>query len=86
MQNTGTTQLPGDRIMGEFIDKIKGKAKQAAGKVTGNKKLRSEGVADQMKGEAKGRFEEAKTDLKRALRQSNDDGRPSNPPPNASTR
>jgi uncharacterized protein YjbJ (UPF0337 family) len=75
--------------MGEMIDKFKGKAKRAVGKVTGNKKLQSEGVADQVKGEAKGRFEEAKTDLKRAVRQGNDESRRSNPPStprNASTR
>jgi uncharacterized protein YjbJ (UPF0337 family) len=77
---------PGERIMGEFIDKIKGKVKEAAGKVTGNKELQSEGVADQLKGEAKGRFEEAKTDLKKAARQSSDDSRRSNPVPNASNR
>jgi len=61
--------------MGEFIDKAKGKVKQAVGKVTGNKKLQAEGVADQIKGGAKGRFEEAKTDIKRAVRKE-DSSRP----------
>lgn len=32
---------------------IKGKAKEAAGKVTGNESLRAEGEADQTKGDAK---------------------------------
>jgi uncharacterized protein YjbJ (UPF0337 family) len=41
--------------------------------LTGNKRLQSEGIADQVKGKAKGRFEEAKTDLKRAVRQGNGD-------------
>ncbi len=64
--------------MGEFIDKLKGKAKQAMGKMTGNRKLQSEGLADRAKGEVKGRFEEAKTDLKRAVRRND---RPTSPPP-----
>jgi uncharacterized protein YjbJ (UPF0337 family) len=54
--------------MGELIDKAKGKAKQVQGKVTGNKAREAEGVADELKGKAKGAFEELKTDVKRALR------------------
>jgi uncharacterized protein YjbJ (UPF0337 family) len=35
------------------IDKAKGRAKEAAGAVTGNKRLKNEGRADQAKGSAK---------------------------------
>jgi len=34
-------------------DKIKGNIKEAAGKVTGDKRMESEGKTDQVKGEAK---------------------------------
>lgn len=54
--------------MGELIDTIKGKAKQAEGRVTGDRAKEAEGVADEMKGKAKGAFEEVKTDVKRAAR------------------
>ncbi|MBC8132920.1 MAG: CsbD family protein [Deltaproteobacteria bacterium] len=54
--------------MGELVDKIKGKAKQAEGRVTGDRAREAEGVADELKGKAKGAFEEVKTDVKRALR------------------
>lgn len=54
--------------MGELIDTIKGKAKQAQGRVTGDRGKEAEGVADELKGKAKGAFEEVKTDVKRALR------------------
>ena len=35
------------------VDKIKGNVKEAAGKVTGDKRLESEGKTDQAKGEVK---------------------------------
>ena len=54
--------------MGEIIDTLKGKAKQAHGRMTGDRAEEAEGVADEMKGKAKGAFEEAKTDVKRAVR------------------
>ena len=54
--------------MGEIIDTLKGKAKQAQGRMTGDREKEAEGVADEMKGKAKGAFEEAKTDVKRAVR------------------
>jgi len=54
--------------MGEFIDKVKGKVKQAEGRATGNPARETEGVADELKGKAKGAFEEIKTDAKRAVR------------------
>jgi uncharacterized protein YjbJ (UPF0337 family) len=54
--------------MGELIDKVKGKAKQMEGRVTGNKTREAEGVIDEMKGKAKGAFEDVKADIKRASR------------------
>ena len=54
--------------MGEFIDTIKGKAKQAQGRATGNRAKQAEGVVEETKGKVKGAFEEVKTDVKRAVR------------------
>lgn len=39
--------------MSGTTDKIKGNVKEAAGKMTGDKRLEGEGKADQVKGEAK---------------------------------
>jgi uncharacterized protein YjbJ (UPF0337 family) len=47
-------------IMGEYFDKAKGKAKEVAGKVTGDKGLEAEGVADETKGKIKERYEDLK--------------------------
>jgi uncharacterized protein YjbJ (UPF0337 family) len=41
-------------------DKLKGKAKEAAGKVTGNERLQAEGKGDQVKGDAKQAVEKIK--------------------------
>jgi len=59
--------------MGELIDTIKGKAKQAQGRATGDRAKEAEGVADELKGKAKGAFEEVKTDVKRAARKDEDE-------------
>lgn len=40
--------------MGELIDKAKGKVKQAAGDLTGNKELKQEGERDEFKGKLEG--------------------------------
>jgi uncharacterized protein YjbJ (UPF0337 family) len=45
-------------------DKIKGKAKEAAGHVTGNERLKAEGKADQAKGDVKQAGEHAKDAFK----------------------
>ena len=55
--------------MGELTDKIKGKANQIKGEITGNDADRIKGRGQELKGEVKGKFEEVKTDLKRALRE-----------------
>jgi uncharacterized protein YjbJ (UPF0337 family) len=52
--------------MGELIDKFKGKIKQAAGGLAGNKKLVNEGKVDEVKGNAKGAVEDAKHAVKDA--------------------
>ncbi|WP_329453850.1 CsbD family protein [Streptomyces sp. NBC_01497] len=44
-------------------DKVKGKAKEAVGHVTGNERLKAEGKADQVKGDAKQAVEHAKDAL-----------------------
>jgi uncharacterized protein YjbJ (UPF0337 family) len=42
-----------------ILDKIRGRAKQAAGDVTGDPSLRREGLAEERKGEAKDELSEA---------------------------
>ncbi|WP_443066774.1 CsbD family protein [Streptomyces sp. NBC_01255] len=47
-------QERGDPVMaGKGMEKAKGKLKEAAGKVTGNKRLEAEGRTDQMKGKVR---------------------------------
>jgi len=46
------------------LDKAKGKAKEAAGAVTGDKEKKAEGRADQTKGTAKDKLGKAKDLLK----------------------
>lgn len=58
--------------MGELIDTVKGKIKQAEGRVTGNKAREAEGLVDELKGKAKGAFEEVKSDIKRARERKED--------------
>jgi uncharacterized protein YjbJ (UPF0337 family) len=59
-----THQRLKERTMGEIIDKAKGKIKQAAGIVAGDKKLEQEGKIDEAKGKVKGAVE----DIKHAVR------------------
>ena len=57
--------------MGKFIDKTKGKIKQAAGALTGNKGLKKEGEQDERKGKIEGAVEGVKeglTDAKNAIK------------------
>jgi uncharacterized protein YjbJ (UPF0337 family) len=42
-----------------ILDKFRGRAKQAAGDVTGDPSLRREGLAEERKGEAKDELDEA---------------------------
>jgi uncharacterized protein YjbJ (UPF0337 family) len=54
--------------MGEIIDKVKGKIKQAGGILSGNKKLETEGRVDEAKGKVKGAAEEVKHAVKETAR------------------
>jgi uncharacterized protein YjbJ (UPF0337 family) len=54
--------------MGEIIDKVKGKIKQAAGSLSGDKKLEREGKVDQAKGKVKGAAEDVKYAVKDAAK------------------
>ncbi|MFI2370802.1 CsbD family protein [Streptomyces sp. NPDC018833] len=48
------------KAKGSGADKLKGKAKEALGKVTGDESLKAEGRTDQAKGKAKKAMENAK--------------------------
>jgi uncharacterized protein YjbJ (UPF0337 family) len=51
--------------MGEIIDKAKGKTKQVAGALAGDKKLEQEGKVDSAKGKVKGAIEDVKRAVKK---------------------
>ena len=53
--------------MGEIIDKLKGKAKQVEGSITGDRSKQAEGIIDEKKGALKEKFEELKHDVRRNL-------------------
>ena len=53
--------------MGAKTDQVKGQAKEAAGTLTGNKKLKSEGKADRRAGEAKAKLDHAKDKAEEAV-------------------
>ncbi|MGA2451753.1 MAG: CsbD family protein [Polyangiaceae bacterium] len=54
--------------MGEIIDKVKGKVKQAAGALIGDKKLERAGRRDEAKSKVKGAVEDVKHAVKDAGR------------------
>ena len=54
-----------DQIKGR-VEETSGKVKEAAGKLVGNKKLQTEGMADQVKGKVQARFGDAKEHAKDA--------------------
>jgi uncharacterized protein YjbJ (UPF0337 family) len=64
-ENTSSTQR--ENPMGEIIDKVKGKIKQVAGALTGDKKLVREGKADEAKGNVKGAVENVKHAVKETM-------------------
>ncbi|MFH8345256.1 CsbD family protein [Streptomyces sp. NPDC018045] len=45
------------------VDKVKGKAKEMKGAVTGDDRTKAEGRTDQAKGKAKGAMDEAKSNV-----------------------
>ncbi len=53
--------------MGAESDQVKGKAKQAAGIVTGDQNLEAEGKTDRRSGEAKEKVEDAKSKIEGML-------------------
>jgi uncharacterized protein YjbJ (UPF0337 family) len=59
--------------MGEMNDKLKGKVKETAGVVSGDRELEAEGKADTLKGKVKEKIEDAK----RAIKDKVDSDRPS---------
>jgi uncharacterized protein YjbJ (UPF0337 family) len=54
--------------MGEIIDRTKGKIKQGAGRLTGNKKLERSGRVDEAKGKVKGAAADVTRAVKRAVK------------------
>ena len=58
--------------MGAESDQVKGKAKQAAGIITGNEKLESEGKSDRRAGEAEEEVEHAKDKIEHNLESAKD--------------
>lgn len=46
--------------MGKFIDKAKGRIKQAVGDLTNDKALKREGQADEFKGKVEGKVDDLK--------------------------
>ena len=57
------------------IDKAKGRAKEAAGALTGDRKLKSEGKLDQAAGKVKDAVERVTDKAKRAIRGSKNPNR-----------
>jgi uncharacterized protein YjbJ (UPF0337 family) len=55
------------------LDNVKGRVKQAAGTVTGNKKLEAEGAAERVKGAAEEAAGKAKRDLHEATADDEDE-------------
>lgn len=54
--------------MGEIIDKVKGKMKQVEGDLNGDSVRHAEGVADELKGKAKGVVEDIKHAVREAVK------------------
>ncbi len=54
--------------MGEIINKVKGKIKQAVGGLAGDKKLAHEGEVDSAKGKVEGAVQDAKHAVKSVAR------------------
>lgn len=54
--------------MGELIDKVKGKIKQVAGNLSGDKSLHAKGKMDEAKGKMKGAAEDIKHSARNAVK------------------
>jgi uncharacterized protein YjbJ (UPF0337 family) len=57
-----------ENTMGEIISKVRGKIKQTAGKLTGNKRLEREGKLEEVKGAVRGVVKDVKRTVKRAVK------------------
>lgn len=57
-----------DQVAGR-TDSVKGKVKEAVGKVTGSRKLEGEGLADQISGKARSSYGDAKEKIKGAIKE-----------------
>jgi uncharacterized protein YjbJ (UPF0337 family) len=68
LPNNGELNVDREHVKGA-ADKVKGAIKDTAGKVTGDKKLQTEGKIDKAKGAA----HEVAGDVKDAVRHANDD-------------
>jgi len=69
----GVSQLKEDAMSAENkmeagMDKVKGRVKEAAGKLTDNERLEAEGKVDQAKGDVKSAAEKAKDAVKDAMK------------------
>ena len=58
--------------MGAQSDQVKGQVKEAAGALTGNKDLESEGKADRRAGETKEKLDHAKDKIEEAIDKAED--------------
>jgi uncharacterized protein YjbJ (UPF0337 family) len=54
--------------MGEIISKVKGKIKQAAGALAGDKGLERKGKVDEVKGKVEGALDDVKHSVKDAVK------------------
>jgi uncharacterized protein YjbJ (UPF0337 family) len=61
-----------DQIKGK-ADNLKGRVKEAAGALTGDKKTQAEGAADRIKGAAQKKLGDLKHDLARSIEEEDDD-------------
>jgi uncharacterized protein YjbJ (UPF0337 family) len=61
-----------DQVKGK-IDNLKGRAKEAAGALTGDKKTQAEGAADRIKGAVQKKVGDVKHDVARSIEKDDDD-------------
>jgi uncharacterized protein YjbJ (UPF0337 family) len=54
----------GSNDMGQLLDKLKGKAKQMVGAITGDRSRQVEGAVDEEKGKLKEKYEDVKRDIR----------------------
>jgi uncharacterized protein YjbJ (UPF0337 family) len=72
MQARDEVGRKGSNSMAGKTEQMKGKAKEAAGDLTGNKDLKSEGKADQHSGEAKEKVEKIEEKVEEGIDKAKD--------------